>query len=87
MRAYSFDEYIRLAFDLVRESAADNPAVLRRLLRALALVARHVRDPDRLRMLREQAELVLTQAQTTLPTDYLRQQVQEVYDELSAAWA
>jgi hypothetical protein len=31
--------------------------------------------------------VVLTQAQTTLPTDYLRQQVQEVYDELSAAWA
>jgi uncharacterized membrane protein len=41
----------------VRESATDNPAVLRRLLRALALVARHVRDPDRLRVLREQAEL------------------------------
>ncbi|MET4075334.1 DUF2254 domain-containing protein [Hymenobacter sp. UYCo722] len=87
VRVYTFEEYMRLAFDLVRESAAGNPAVLRRLLRALALTARHVRDPNRLLVLREQVELVMTQAETTLPTDYLRQQVRELYDELSPAWA
>ncbi|MDQ2771780.1 MAG: DUF2254 domain-containing protein [Bacteroidota bacterium] len=87
VRVYTFEQYMQLAFDLVRESATANPAVLRRMLRALALVATHVRTPDRLPILREQAALVLDQARTTLPTDYLRQQVQELYDELSPAWA
>jgi uncharacterized membrane protein len=38
---------VRLCFDLMRGSASDNPAVLRRLLRALALVASQVKDPSR----------------------------------------
>ena len=86
VRVYTFDEYVRLAFDLIRENATTNPAVLRRLLRALALVATRVRQPDRLSILREQAALVLATAQAGLPTDYQRQQVLALHEELRAAW-
>ncbi|MEJ7665547.1 MAG: hypothetical protein WKG07_41500 [Hymenobacter sp.] len=49
VRAYAFTDYVCLAFDLVRENARGNPAVLRRLLRALALAASqvHERPPPR----------------------------------------
>ncbi|MFD1467146.1 DUF2254 domain-containing protein [Hymenobacter caeli] len=87
VRAYSFEDYVRLAFDLVRENARGNPAVQRRLLRALALVASQVRDPARRPVLREQAALLLACAQASLGTDYERREVQTLYDELSPAWA
>jgi len=86
VRVYSFEEYVRLAFDLVRENARGNSAVLRRLLRALALVARQVRDPTRLPPLREQVALLLACAQASLGTDYERQEVQALCDELRPAW-
>ncbi len=86
VRVYSFAEYVRLAFDLVRENARGNPAVLRRLLRALALAARQVRDPTRRPALHEQAALLLACAQASLRTDYERQEVQALYDELRPAW-
>jgi uncharacterized membrane protein len=87
VRVYDFTAYVRLAFDLVRESAHGNPAVLRRLLRAISLVVSQVRTPDRLPVLRDQAELALACAQATLGTDYERRKVQCLYDELSRAWA
>ena len=77
---------MRLAFDLVRQSAGGNPAVLRRLLRALALAASQVRDPTRLPVLRQQVLLLLEVAQVSLPTAYARQEVQAVYAELCAPW-
>lgn len=86
VRVYDFAAYVRLAFDLVRENAHGNPAVLRRVLRAIALVASQVHTPDRLPVLREQAALVLACAQATLGTDYERREVQCLYDELSSAW-
>lgn len=87
VNVHSFDDYVRLAFDLVRGSAQGNPAVLRRLLRALALIAGQVSAADRRPVLREQAALLLACAQATLPTDYERREVRAVYDELAAAWA
>ena len=87
VRTYDFTAYVRLAFDLVRENAHGNPAVLRRVLRAIALVASQVHAPDRLPVLREQAALALACAQATLGTDYERREVQGLYDELSSAWA
>jgi uncharacterized membrane protein len=87
VRTYDFAGYVRLAFDLVRESARGNPAVLRRLLRALALAASQVHTPDRLPVLREQVALVMACAQATLSTDYERHEVQCLHDELRAAWA
>jgi len=87
VKVNSFDDYMRLAFDLVRASSQGNPAVLRRQLRALALIAGQVCAPSRLPVLREQAALLLAWAQATLPTDYERHEVQAVYDEVAAAWA
>ncbi|NML63678.1 DUF2254 domain-containing protein [Hymenobacter sp. RP-2-7] len=86
VRAYDFVAYVRLAFDLVRQSAGGNPAVLRRLLRALALAASQVRDPARLPVLRQQVQLLLETARASLPTAYARQEVQAVYAELCAPW-
>nr|GFC51376.1 hypothetical protein [Tanacetum cinerariifolium] len=71
VRVYDFTAYVRLAFDLVRENARDNPAVLRRVLRAMALVASQVHTPDRLAVLREQATLVLACAQATLGAGFV----------------
>jgi uncharacterized membrane protein len=87
VRVYDFAAYMRLAFDLVRGSARGNPAVLRRLLHALALVASQVKDPSRLPVLREQVALLLDVAHTSLPTDYERREVQLAYEDLRAAWA
>lgn len=86
VRVYSFEDYVRLAFDLVRQNARGNPAVLRRLLRALALVASQVSIPARLPVLREQVQLLLATAHDSLTTDYQRQEVQALYEELRGAW-
>ncbi|MGY3091001.1 putative membrane protein [Hymenobacter sp. UYAg731] len=81
-----FDDYIRLAFDLIRANALTNPAVLRRMLCALALIGGQTAVPERRRILREQAGLLLTNALATLPHAYERQQVEATHAELSAAW-
>ncbi|OWP64152.1 hypothetical protein CDA63_05340 [Hymenobacter amundsenii] len=86
VQVYSFADYVQLAFDLVRVSGANNPAVLRRLLRALALAASQVRDPTRLPVLHQQAELLLACAHLHLSTDYERLQVQALYNELRPVW-
>lgn len=86
VRVYVFGDYVRLACDLVRESARGNPAVLRRLLRALALAASQVHEPARLPVLREQADLVLACALASLTTDYQRHEVQATYNELCPTW-
>lgn len=86
VRVYDFGDYVRLACDLVRESAAGNPAVLRRLLRALALAASQVHTPDLLPVLHEQADLVLACALASLSTDYQRHEVQAIYNELRPTW-
>jgi uncharacterized membrane protein len=83
----TFEDYIRLSFDLVRLNARGNPAVLRRLLRALALAGEQVQPAERLAVIREQAALVMDCAQTSLTTDYERAQVQALYEELRRIWA
>jgi uncharacterized membrane protein len=87
VRTYSFVDYLKLAFDLVRENARGNPAVLRRLLRALSLAASQAEAPNRRQALREQVALVMACAQASLHTDYEQAEVQALYDELCPAWA
>jgi uncharacterized membrane protein len=82
----TFEDYIRLSFDLVRENAHGNPAVLRRLLRALALAGGQVLNAERKVVLRQQAAMALACAQQTIPTDYGKQQVQSLYTELAPVW-
>lgn len=82
----TFEDYVRLCFDLIRVNARGNPAVLRRLLRALALVAGQVRVEPRKAVLRAQAAQVLAWAHATLDTAYEKQEVQALYDALQAVW-
>ena len=81
-----FETYIRLAFDLVRINAKGNHAVLRRILRALALVGTNAIDDDRKAVLHNQALLVVEHANDTLVTDYEKQLVRSLYDHLNVFW-
>ena len=81
-----FETYVRLAFDLVRVNAKGNHAVLRRILRALALVGNNVITNERKAVLQEQALMVVEQATNTLTTTYEKQLVRELYDNLKASW-
>jgi len=85
-QAMDFAGYMRLAFDLVRINAEGNHAVLRRLLRALALAAQATGTAERKKVLAEQAELLLACANSTLSTDYEKQAVQALHAELKASW-
>ncbi|WP_303312790.1 DUF2254 domain-containing protein [Hymenobacter sp. BT730] len=82
----SFEDYIRLSFDLVRLNARGNPAVLRHLLRALALAGGQVLYVERKAVLREQAALVMACAQSSITGNYEQQQVQALYQELHERW-
>ncbi|RIV27203.1 DUF2254 domain-containing protein [Fibrisoma montanum] len=86
VRAAGFEDYIRLAFDLPRLNADGNHAVLRRLLRALALVATDITDPDRKAVLLEQAGYLLRYAEQTLPTDYEKASIRSLYSTLRPVW-
>lgn len=81
-----FETYVRLAFDLVRINARGNYALFRRLLRALSLVAGNVNSDDRKAVLHEQALLLLDHANDTLTTDYEKQRVRSLYNDLKATW-
>jgi uncharacterized membrane protein len=61
-----FDRTAHAAFDLIRQSAADNPAIVIRLLDRLVDLAELVR-PEFLDSLREQADLVLDSAVAARP--------------------
>ncbi|RYF78843.1 MAG: DUF2254 domain-containing protein [Cytophagaceae bacterium] len=87
VRSANFEDYIRLAFDLPRINAKGNHAVLRRLLRALALVEEAVCAEDRKPILLEQAELLMNYADQTLDTDYEKQQVHDLYRNLMKTWS
>ncbi|MCC3153562.1 DUF2254 domain-containing protein [Hymenobacter sp. BT770] len=82
----TFEDYIRLSFNLVRLNAQNNPAVLRRMLRALALAGEQVLLPERKAVLREQAALVLASAEANIPNDYEKHQVEALYEELHSVW-
>ena len=86
VRADSFDDYMRLAFDLSRINATGNFAVFRRLLRALALVASAACSTNRLPVLRKQASLLMTYAEQTLVTDYEKEEVRSLYKKLMETW-
>lgn len=86
VRYPSFADYIGLAFNLVRINARGNFAVLRRLLRALSLIAGQVREPGRKAVLGQQAALLLAQADATLETDYEKELVRALYEELRGGW-
>lgn len=82
VKAADFEDYIRLAFDLIRINAKGNHAVFRRLFRALALVKSAVCSSDRTLAIREQADLLMSYAEQTLSTEYEKEQVRQLYKKL-----
>jgi uncharacterized membrane protein len=82
----SFEDFIRLAFDLARVNAKGDHAVLCRLLRALVLIGNHVNTEQRLPVIRDQIDLLMDQTDKTLATPYEKQQVWLVYQELKQNW-
>jgi uncharacterized membrane protein len=85
-RPASFEDFIRLSFDLPRVNAKGDHAVLRRLLRALVSIGNHVNTEKRLSVIREQIDLLLDQADKTLATPYEKQQVWLLHQELKQDW-
>ena len=84
--APDFQYYIRLAFDLPRMNAKGNHAVIRRLMQALAMVACEVGSTEQKSILLEQAGLLLAHAQQSLVTEYEKENVQTLYNELLPDW-
>ncbi|GAB3011754.1 DUF2254 domain-containing protein [Spirosoma pulveris] len=87
LRSFSFEDYVRLAFDLPRINAKGNHAVFRRLLRALALVNEAVCSVDRKPILSQQASLLVSYAEQTLSSDYEKKQVLDLYARLQQTWS
>ncbi|WP_138993736.1 DUF2254 domain-containing protein [Larkinella sp. C7] len=87
IRPVGFDHYLRQTFDLIRINAKGNHAVIRRLMRALALVGNQCLDDDRKALIREQAHLLLQYAEQTLTTPYEKRQVQTLYHEMARSWS
>lgn len=86
-RSPAFEEYVTLSFNQIRTSAAGNVAVLLRLLNAIETVGQRTTHESRRAALREQAELVRTQADNTLSTRYEKQQVQAHYEDTKSKLA
>lgn len=82
----NFENYTRLAFDLVRVNAKGNHAVFRRLIRALALVSDCIVDEKRKAIIHEQALLIVAHAEETLATHYEKEKVRSLYDTLKEKW-
>lgn len=71
-----FEDYLGLAFDQIRQWAADNPALLGRLLDVLAGLLGVVTDPERRALLHEHGRRVMAAAERaikeTCDLDFLR---------------
>jgi uncharacterized membrane protein len=87
VRAADFDHYMRVAFDLPRINAKGNHAVLRRLLRALGMVAGAACSAERKPILCQQAGLLLEYADQTLATNYEKENVRALYAKLMPTWS
>lgn len=86
VRSTDFEAYVRLAFDLPRINAKGNHAVFRRLLRALAVGAAAACSPDRQPIFSEQARMLMDYSNQTLTTDYEKESVRTLYNELTQSW-
>lgn len=68
----TFTSFVDQAFDQIRDSASDNPAIFLRQLEALRDIAQRTRNTQRLSALREKAALIEEAAQRTSSSEYNR---------------
>ncbi|WP_227982599.1 DUF2254 domain-containing protein [Nocardia spumae] len=85
----SYERLVQRAFEKLRQAGAGQPAVMIRLLDALAQIADRVTDPERLRVLLEQATMI-EHAVRAIPeepdrTDVLRR-YRALHDQITAEW-
>ena len=64
IRELKISRMVKMAFDQIRQSAADNPAVLVRILSTLGRVGPWMKDAEDLEALKSQADAVLDSAKT-----------------------
>jgi uncharacterized membrane protein len=70
---------VRVAFDLIRQAAADNPAVVIRLLQTCSRLALQLRDTEQRQAVRDQVEAVYEVASRTPEVHIDRQTTEEAY--------
>ena len=75
VEADDFQQYVETAFDQIRISGKANQAIFERLISALNFVAEKTFNEERLKIVREQIELVKEFADKTLQTEYEKQKV------------
>jgi uncharacterized membrane protein len=69
-RGPSFESLLAEAFDQIRQNASGNVAVLTRQLQALEIIAGQTKAPRRRQAVRQQALLITTLAQHTIPSPH-----------------
>ncbi|MEX0643558.1 MAG: DUF2254 domain-containing protein [Pirellulales bacterium] len=69
-RGPTFGSLLAEAFDQIRQNAEGNVAVLRRLLLALEIIARQTANIRRRQALRQQADLIASTAERTIPSPH-----------------
>lgn len=75
-RGHRFEDFVAAAFDQIRQHGAGHPAVLTRLLEALAAIARSTRHPGRLALLARNARLVVEAAERTIAAKHDRMPIE-----------
>jgi uncharacterized membrane protein len=83
-RGATFESLLDEAFDQIRESAAGNTAVILRLFRALATVARQTADRRRLKYIAEHAARVRSLAERSIESGYDRGRIEAEAARLAA---
>jgi uncharacterized membrane protein len=81
-----YDRLVRRCFEKIRQASIAMPAVMIRQLDALDKVMRQTHDPERRKLLMEQADLVLHTCDTTVPEPSDRADVERSYQAVRAAY-
>jgi uncharacterized membrane protein len=80
----SYSRMVNRAFDKIRQAARGMPAVVIRLMNALAQVTEYTTGPEQRQVLRRQAEMILRAADETIPDPEDRADVHVRHDRMLA---
>jgi len=79
-REVKISRMVKLAFDQIRQSAADNPAVLIRMLAIIGRVAPRLKNADENAALLEQAQAIMETAMTKNPVAMDRKDIEAAWE-------
>jgi uncharacterized membrane protein len=86
IRPVKLERLVRLAFDQIRQAAADNPAVLVRLLDMIRRVGPQMNDDDARKALKDEAGAIREAAAAKVPIKLDRDDVESACQKALAAW-